>query len=78
MLAGDKFISKMNLRQPGFTYNICGSFSKSKERIRKFEETGDTIHIYQNKLDKTSFQHDMAYGAYIWLIYLDEQFLTKH
>ena len=27
-------------------------------------ETGDTKYIYKNELDKTCFQHDMAYGDY--------------
>ena len=26
--------------------------------------TGDTNYIYRNNLDKTCFQHDMAYGKY--------------
>ena len=33
LLAGDKFIPEMHLRQPGFTYSACGSFTKNKERI---------------------------------------------
>ena len=32
----------MHLRQQGFTYSACGPFTKSKERIQKFEETGDS------------------------------------
>ena len=32
----------MHLRQPGFTYSSYGSFTKSKERIQAFEETGDS------------------------------------
>ena len=28
------------------------------------EETGESRYIYQNKLDKASFQHDMAYGDF--------------
>ena len=35
-----------------------------KERIQKFKETGDTNYIYKNELDKTCFQHDMAYGDF--------------
>ena len=35
---------------------------KNKERIQKFKETSGSRHIYQNKLDKPCFQHDMAYG----------------
>ena len=35
---------------------------KNKERIKKFSERGDSRYVYQNKLDKTCFQLDMAYG----------------
>ena len=34
---------------------------KTKERIKKFKETGDTSYIYKNELDKACFQHDMGY-----------------
>ena len=34
---------------------------KNKERIQKSKETGDSRYIYQNKLDKARFQHDMGY-----------------
>ena len=68
MLAGDKFKPKMHLKQPAalgkprFTYSACGPFTKNRERIQKFKETGGTNYIYKNELDKTCFQHDMAYG----------------
>ena len=62
LLAGDKFMPEMHLKQPGFTYSACESFTKNKERIKKFKETGDTKYIYRNELDKACFQHDMAYG----------------
>ena len=39
LLAGDKFTPEMYLRQPGFTYSVCGPFTKNKERIQKFTET---------------------------------------
>ena len=52
LLAGDKIISEMHLRQPGFTYSDCGPFTKNKKRIQKFKETGDSRYIYQNELDK--------------------------
>ena len=45
----------MHLRQPGFTYSVCGPFTKNKERIQKFKETGDLRYIYQNELDKVCF-----------------------
>ena len=55
---------EMHLKQSGFTYSACGPFTKNKERIRKFKETGDTSYIYKNELDKACFQHDMAYGDF--------------
>ena len=64
LLVGDKFIPEMHLRQPGFTYSACGPFTKNKERIQKFKQTGDSRYIYRNELDKAYFQHDMAYGDF--------------
>ena len=46
LLAGDKFILEMHLKQPGFTYSVCGPFTKNKQRIKKFMQTGDTNYIY--------------------------------
>ena len=60
--AGDKFMRQMHLRQPGFPYSACGPFTKNKEIIKKFMQSGNTDFIYKNELDKASFQHDMAYG----------------
>ena len=62
LLAGDKFMPEMHLRQPQFTFSACGPFTKHKQRIKKFKETGDTNYIYQNKLDKACFAHDAAYS----------------
>ena len=64
LLAGDKFMRELHLKQPGFTYSACGPFTKNKERIKKFKETRDTSYIYKNELDKACFQHDMAYGDF--------------
>ena len=46
LLAGDKFMPEMYLRQPGFTYSTCGSSTKNKERIQKFIETGDSRYVF--------------------------------
>ena len=62
LLAGDKFMPEMHLKQPGFTYSASGPFTKNKKRIEKFMQTGNTDFIYKNELDKACFQHDMAYG----------------
>ena len=52
LIAGDKLITEMNLRQPAFTYSACRPFTKSKEKIK---ETGDSRYASQNRLDKTCF-----------------------
>ena len=64
LLEVDKLMPEMHLRQPGFTYSVCGPFTKNKQRIKKFMQTGDTNYIYKNELNKACFQHDMAYGKY--------------
>ena len=58
---------EMYLRQPGFTYSVLGVFTKNKERIQKFKETGDSRYLYQNELNKACFQHDLAYGYFKYL-----------
>ena len=61
LLAEDKYMPEMHLKQPRFTYSACGSFTENKERIQKFKETGDSRYIYKNELEKSCFQHDMTY-----------------
>ena len=67
-MVGDKFMPEMHLKQPasldksGCTYSACVPFTKNKEKIEKFMQTGNTNFIYKNELDKACFQHDMAYG----------------
>ena len=62
LLAGDKFMPEMHLRQPQFTYSACGPFTKHKQRIQNFKETGDTNYIYKKELDKACFAHDAAHS----------------
>ena len=47
LLVGDKFMPGMHLKQPGFTYSFCSSFTKNKERIEKFMQTVNTDFIYK-------------------------------
>ena len=61
LLASDKFMPEMHLRQLQFVYSPCGSFTRHKERIKKLKQTGDMRFIYRNELDKACFQHDSAY-----------------
>ena len=64
LLAGDKFMPEMHLRKLGFTYSVCGPFTKNKKIIQKFKETADSQYIYQNELDKTCLQHAMSDGDF--------------
>ena len=68
LLAGDKFMPEMHLRQPRFLYSACRPFTRHKERIKEFERTGDTRYIYRNELDKACFQYDSTYADHKDLI----------
>ena len=68
LLAGDKFMPEIHLRQPQFVYSACGPFTRHRERIKKFKQTGDTRYIYRNDLDEACFQHDSAYADHKDLI----------
>ena len=68
LLAGDKFMPEMHLRQPRFVYSACGPFTRNKERIKEFKRTDDTCYIYRNELNKACFQHDSAYADHKDLI----------
>ena len=62
LLAGDNFMLEMHLKQSGFTYSACDPFTRNKDRIENFMQTGNTDFIYKNELHKACFQDDMAYG----------------
>ena len=65
LLAADKFMPEIHLKDPIVgNYSACEPFTKHKQRIQKFMETGDLICIYKNELDKACFRHDMAYGDF--------------
>ena len=55
LLARNKFMPEMHLKQSRFTYSACGPFTKNKERMQKFKETRDTNYIYKNELDEAFF-----------------------
>ena len=62
LLTVDKFMPEMQLGQRRVTYSTCGPFTKTKnEYKKKNEETRDSRHVYQKKLDKACFQQ-------IWLM----------
>ena len=75
LLAGDKLMPEMHLKQPGFTCSACGPFTKNKERIQKFKETGDTNYIYKMNLIRLVF--NMAWPMGILKIWQKEQLLIR-
>ena len=53
LLAGDRFMPEMHLKQTCFTYNVCGLFIKNKEKIKNLcrQETIDyNYRLYLQKL----------------------------
>ena len=46
LLAGDKMMLKMHLRQAGFTYSAWGSFTKNKVKIENLKGTGHSRYVY--------------------------------
>ena len=38
MLAGDKFMPKLHLKQPGPTYSAPGPFTKTKKEFKNFKK----------------------------------------
>ena len=59
LLAGDNFMPEWHLRQPGYIYSVCGTFTKNKTRYSRY--------IYQKKLNNACF-HVMTYGDFKDLI----------
>ena len=55
LLVGDTFMPEMHLKQPGFTDIACVSFTKNKERVEKFMDTGNTDFNYKNDLNIVNF-----------------------
>ena len=68
LLAGDKFMPEMHLRQPRLVDSACSPFTRHQERIKEFKRTGDACYIYRNELDKACFQHGAAYADHKDLI----------
>ena len=65
LLASEKFIPELHLIDPIVKKcSACGPFTKHTQRIQDFLNTGKISYIYKNDLDKTCFQHDMAYNKF--------------
>ena len=38
LLAGHKFLQEVYIKQPGFTYNACGPFTKNKGKYKQLKK----------------------------------------
>ena len=46
LLVGDKFMPEMRLKQPGFTYNACGPFTKNKKNWKVYANWKYRFYVY--------------------------------
>ena len=76
MLAGDKFMSEMHLRQPEFTYTACGPFTKKKRDYPNLKR--QEIQDIFTKTNYKNLAFSMKYYMKILKIYLEQQVLIKH
>ena len=76
LLAVDKFISEMHLKQPKFTYSSCGPFKETTKEYKIFEETGDSRQIYI-KMNQVKLVFNMIKLIEILKIQQDEQLQIK-
>ena len=60
LIAGDKFMPEMHLRQMDLNIVLVDNLQKNKELMQNFKEIGDSRYVYQNELDKACFQNEMV------------------
>ena len=57
LLAGDKFMPEMHLKQPRPTYTACGPFTKNKERIQHNTAYGDFKDLARRRASDTVLRY---------------------
>ena len=55
LLAGDKFMPEMHLKQSGLIYSACGPFTKNKERIQNLKKQEMLVIFTKTNLIKFVF-----------------------
>ena len=68
LLAGDKFMPEMHLKQPGFTYSVCGPFTKNKDRIQKLKKTKQETQAIFTKVNLIRLAFSMKWLMGILMI----------
>ena len=52
LVAVEKFMPEMHLRQPGHTYSVCGLFTKNKKKSKKQKRHDIFIKMNYNRAQK--------------------------
>ena len=68
LLTGDKFVPEMHLKQPGFTYSVCGPFTKNKDRIQKLKKTKQETQAIFTKVNLIRLAFSMKWLMGILMI----------
>ena len=55
LLAGDKFMPEMHLRQPRFVYSACGPFTRHKEKTKNLNKLVIRVIFIEMNLIKLVF-----------------------
>ena len=75
LLAGDKFLPEMQLKQPGFTYSACGPVTKNKKEFKNLEK--QEIQVTFTKMNLIWLVFNMIWLIGILKILHEEQLLIK-
>ena len=75
LLAGDKYMPEMHLKQLGFTNSACGPFTKNKERIQNLKKQEIQAIFIKMNLIKHAF--NMIWLMVILKMQREEQLLIK-
>ena len=55
LLAGDKFMTEMHLRQPRFVYSACGPFTRIKKELKNLSKLVIRVIFIEMNLIKLVF-----------------------
>ena len=64
LLAGDKFMPEMHLRQLGFTSSGCGLFTKNKDSIKLKKQESHHIFIKRNQVKFSSWHSSWRFSRF--------------
>ena len=75
LLAGDKFMPEMHLKQPGFTYSACRTFTKKKKEYKNLKK--QEIQDIFTKKNQVNLVFNLIYLMEILKIQQEEQLLKN-